>query len=523
MDYSLETVWRAAMKAPRKDPYSQLREISKGIAIFGSIQGLLEWDQETHMPPGAVDIRSQQLEQISSFVHKQKTSRKFVSTLEKLIDLKTGEIFDGTLSEPQIAALREWRRDYLKEARLPTHFVKTLAKTTSNSLHAWTKAREENAFSAFAPHLQKMVALARKKADLLGFAQHPYDTLLDWYEPDVTVAEITPLFARLKIALTSLLKEISCRPPIPNAFLQEYFAPAKQLHFGQILLKAMGVKETISRLDQSSHPFCLGLHPTDTRLTTRIHPELLMGNIFAVIHEGGHALYNIGMAEKEFGTPLCQPSSVGIDESQSRWWETRIARSLAFWRHFFPILQHTFPEQLGGVFLDDFCSAINTVKPSLIRVEADEVTYSLHIIIRFEIEKALLDGSLAVQEIPEAWNEKMRSYLGITPSSDTEGCLQDIHWAFGLIGYFPTYTLGNIYAAQFFKVFEKQHPDWNEKVAKGELDFIREWLGAHIHQYGRQFTPQQLVLRVTGERLNEQPYIDYLENKYKALYRIPSK
>jgi carboxypeptidase Taq len=508
------------MASRKKDPYAQLWEISKTTAVFESIHGLLGWDQETYMPEGAAGIRSQELEQISSLIHKQRTSPKFVKALGKLIDLKTGEIFDAELSEVQRAALHEWRRDYLKAAKLPVSFVKTLAKESSSSLHAWIKAREKNAFDEFAPHLQKMVTLSRKKADLLGFAEHPYDPLLDWHEPDMTTAAITPLFNRLKIALTSLLKEISFAPQIPSAFLEAHFPPSKQLHFGHLLLKAMHVDEKISRLDESAHPFCSGLHPTDTRLTTRIHPDNLMSNIFSVMHEGGHALYNIGLPTEQFGTPLCQSSSLGMDESQSRFWETRIARTLSFWKHFFPMLQHTFPEQLSGVYLDDFYRAINVVKPSLIRVEADEVTYSLHVIIRFEIEKALIEGTLAVKDLPEAWNEKMRTYLGITPSSDKDGCLQDIHWAYGLFGYFPTYTLGNIYAAQFFNVFEKEHPDWKERTARGELEFVRAWLRMHIHQYGRRFTPQELVQRVTGERLNEQPYVSYLENKYKALYHI---
>lgn len=505
-----------------KDPYHQLCQLSKEIAILSSTNGLLEWDQETYMPQSAIALRTEQLELIASLIHQRKISSKFSKTLEKLIDLESGEVLVDALSDVQLATLREWRRNYLQAVKLPTSFVRKFSKMTSEALHQWPIAKSNNDFAAFAPHLEKVVSLCRQKADILGFQEHPYDALLDLFEPGMKTSYLTPLFGRLKIALTSLVKRIGTCPPVENRFLYGHFPAHTQLHFVHQLLEAMGFDRKTSRLDQSSHPFCVGFHPDETRMTTKVHPEYLMSNIFSVIHEGGHGLYNMGLPKELFGTPLCEHSSLGIDESQSRLWETRIGRSFPFWEHFYPLLQKQFPEQLGGIYLNEFYRAINIVKPTFIRTESDEVTYSLHIMIRFEIEKALIEGSLKVKDIPEVWNEKMREYLGITPRTNTEGCLQDIHWAMGGIGYFPTYTLGNLYASQFFLKFEQDHPDWKEQVQKGHFFFIREWLKDKIHRHGRQYPPEELVIRITGKPLNEKPFIDYLENKYQSLYHIKS-
>lgn len=309
-------------------------------------------------------------------------------------------------------------------------------------------------------------------------------------------------------------QKIGKRPLSPPPLFFQSCDPNKQLKFGHDILHAMGFDKKSSRLDESVHPFCCGLHPKDVRMTTRLESDSLMSNIFSVLHEGGHALYNQGLPESEFGSPLGEQISLGIDESQSRWWETLIGHSLPFWTHFYPRLQKLFPDNLGAVSLDDFYRAINRVHPSFIRVDADEVTYSLHIILRFELEKALIEGSLPVKEVPDAWNAKMKEYLGITPHTLSEGCLQDIHWSSGGIGYFPTYTLGNLYAAQFFTAFEKAHPRWKEQLAHGELGFIAAWLKENIHRHGREFTSTELVERVTKLPLSEAPFINYLTTKY---------
>jgi carboxypeptidase Taq len=496
-----------------KSRYEKLHELSKNIALLSSVSNLLEWDQETFMPSAAISVRPLQLSLMASLLHKEKTSRKFSKALTDLIDLDSGQTRDPNLTSKQAAALREWRRDYLKMAKITPAFVKTFAKTTAQALSIWADAKQQKKFRKYAPVLEKIVTLSRKKADLLGFKEHPYDALLDLYEPEMTTSYIEPLFGRIKNSLLPLIEKAK-EKNIRDDFLYGNFDANKQMEFGQLLLKSMGFDPSTSRLDQSVHPFCTGLHPKDTRMTTGIKPSSLMFNIGAVIHEGGHGLYNSGLKEDYFGSPLGEQISLGIDESQSRWWETLIGQSKPFWHYFFPLLQQKFPETLATVSLDDFYHAVNKVMPSFIRIEADEVTYSMHIIVRFEIEKALIEGSLKVKELPDAWNAKMQEYLGITPSNDSEGCMQDIHWAMGGIGYFPTYTLGNLYACQFFTVFEKKFPDWKEKVARGDLSFIREWLRENIHQYGREFTAKELVVRITGEPLSEKAFVRHLESKY---------
>lgn len=503
--------------------YDKLLSLSKTIRLMNAVEGLLDWDQETYMPKEAIEIRALQSELLASLVHRQKTSKAFAKALTTLIDLETGEINNDRLIPAQIAALREWRRDFLKDSKLPNAFVKQFAKLTSTACHVWKTAKEHNDFKTFAPHLEKIVHLSRKKADILGFKDHPYDALLDQFEPDMKSSTLTPLFNKLKLSLTQLIKDINVKTPFPEDFLYRHCPKHKQLDFSHKILHKMGFHPSISRLDTSAHPFCNGLYPKDTRMTTKVHPENIMFCIGAVLHEGGHGLYNMNLNVEHFGSPLCQQVSLGIDESQSRWWETLIGQSLFFWQHFFPLLQEEFPEQFGGVLLEDFYRAINAVKPGFIRIEADEVTYSLHIIVRFELEKALIEGSLKVKEIPDAWNAKMREFLGIHPEFDGQGCLQDIHWSLGYIGYFPTYTLGNLYSVQFFTAFEKAHPSWKEHLSKGRLDFIRDWLKENIHQYGRQYTPDELCRRITGKDLSEEPYVNYLRKKYNTLYHLEER
>ncbi len=500
--------------------YDKLLTLSKAITLMSSVEGLLDWDQETYMPKDAIEIRSLQIELLASLVHRQRTSKAFAKALSALIDIETGEVNDDRLTSAQIAALREWRRDFQKAVKLPNVFVKQFAKTISTACHVWKTAKEHNDFKAFAPHLEKVVSLSRKKADILGFKEHPYDALLDLYEPEMKASILTPLFSKLKLPLTQLLKDINVKTPFFEDFLYRHCPRHKQLEFSHKILHKMGFHPSTSRLDTSAHPFCNGLHPKDTRMTTKVHPENIMSCIGAVLHEGGHGLYNMNLNLEHYGSPLCQQVSLGIDESQSRWWETLIGQSYFFWQYFFPLLQEEFPEQFGGIPLEDFHRAINAVKPGFIRIEADEVTYNLHIIVRFELEKALIEGSLKVKDIPDAWNDKMREYLGVSPEFDGQGCLQDIHWSLGFIGYFPTYTLGNLYSVQFFTTFEKVHPNWKEHISQGSLDFIRDWLKENIHKYGRQYTPSELCQKVTGKSLSEEPYVHYLKKKYSALYHL---
>lgn len=495
--------------------YTKLLELSKKNTTLTTILNLLDWDQETYMPQGAIELRAAQSEAMATVVHKAKTSASFAKLLGSLIDLETGVCLDKDLTAAQKAALREWRRDFLMARKLPNGFVKTFAQTTSKAIHEWVQAKEKNSFSHFAPHLEKVVSLCRKKAELLGYEEHPYDALLDLFEPGMRTSTLIALFDRLKKPLKELVERP--RKEMNRDFLFQSFDKEKQFKFGEQILEVMGFDRQTSRLDHAPHPFCSGLHPKDIRMTTKVHEKYFPACLYAVMHEAGHGLYHAGLKEENFGSPLGESVSLGIDESQSRWWETRIGHGLPFCHYLLPLLQKEFPQQLENVGVEHFYRAINWVKPSFIRIEADEVTYSLHIIVRFEIEKALIEGSLRVKDLPEAWNAKMQQYLGICPPTDAEGCLQDIHWSMGGIGYFPTYALGNLYGAQFFTVFEKNHPQWKEKVSQGDLEFITKWLRENIHQYGRQYAPEELVKQVTGSPLSEKAFVDYLHAKYGDL------
>lgn len=503
----------------KKTPYDQLVEFSREIATWGSVSCILEWDQETYMPKDAIELRSAQNSLVTSHTHKLKVSAKYTKLLKALINIETAEILDPALDAPKQAAVKIWRRDYLKSIRIPQSYIKTFVTTTTKACSAWADARKTSHFKTFAPHLEKIVKLNQKRAAYLGFKDSPYDALLDLYEPDCTAQKLTPLFNALKAGLKTLLHKITAATPPDRSFLKQPFDTKAQFEFGKQLLAAMGFSHDASRLDISSHPFCTSIYPHDIRMTTRLFENDAMSNIYSILHEGGHGLYGKNLPLEAFGTPLGEQVSLGIDESQSRFWETRIGRSLPFWTHFLPKLQTTFP-QLSTITLDQFFPAINLVEPSFIRVEADEVTYSLHIILRFEIEKMLIEGNLKVKDLPAVWNQKMEELFGITPSSDTVGCLQDIHWSMGSMGYFPTYALGNLYAAQFFEKFAHDHPDWETKVAQGNLLFISEWLKTHIHRYGRQYTPEELVMKVTGKPLSEKPYLDYLNKKFQSIYKF---
>lgn len=499
-----------------KKNYQKIFELSKHSRTLQGIVHLLDWDQETYMPPGAQEIRAEQLKVMAGLIHREKTSKKFARSLSALIDLKSGEILAKELSFQQQAALKEWRRDYLHDTALPAKFVEEFAKTTSEAINIWRKAKEKNDFSLFAPFLKKIVSLSKKKADFIGYADHPYDALLDQFEPDMKTKEVDALFSHLRKELTPLIKKLTLHE-IDNRFLFGKWDREKQIAFSWKILEAMGYDLKSGRLDFSTHPFSSSSHPTDSRITTRIHPDSLMSNIFVILHEGGHALYEMGLPQELYGSPLCESRSMGVHESQSRWWETRIGLSKPFWQYYFPILKDTFKGQLEPISFNSFYQAINKVKPSYIRVEADEVTYPLHVILRFELEKSLIEGSLKVEEIPDAWNAKMEESLGIIPQTPSQGCLQDIHWSMGAFGYFPTYTLGNLYAAHLFEAFAAQHPDWEQKVAAGQLDFIKLWLHENIYLHGRRYSTPQLLENATKKQFSAEPYLNYLKNKYQRL------
>ena len=499
--------------------YKDLTDFSTKIHLYNSILNLLHWDQETYMPPGGLNMRGRQIAELSTFIHEERTGRKFKNYLSKLVHLTSGKPRIKGLSKEQLAACREWLNQFDKLRRLPPSFVKEFAQVTSEASQIWAIAKKSNDFNLFAPFLSKIIDLNRKKADILGFEEHPYDALLEGYEPCMTTVRVEKIFNGLEKELKGLLKKIQAAHPIDDQFLRRKVDPEKQLAISQLLVSKLPVEKSYTRLDLSSHPFSMALHPHDSRITTRFLPHAFMSNIFSILHETGHSLYEMGLPVEHWGTPLAEFISLSIHESQSRLWETIIGRGLPFWKSFYPSLQKELPF-LKKFPLDRFYRAINTVAPSFIRVEADEVTYGLHIILRFRIEKQLISGNLQVRDLPSAWNHEMQNLLGITPPNDAMGCLQDIHWSLGDFGYFPTYALGNLFAAQFFKAFSKEHPDWEKQIAEGEFGLIRKWLTHNIHRFGRMYNAEQLVKKVTGSPLNETAYCSYLKNKYSEIYRF---
>lgn len=499
-----------------QNEYQKLLAISKKIRNLEGIAYLLDWDQETYMPSAAYLIRAEQIELVQSLIHKELTGGNFCKLLSKFVELESGKIKIHDFSLQQKACVREWRRKFLLASALPNSFVKDFAHTTSEAIVIWRKARQHNDFSLFAPYLEKIVELSRRKADYFGYKEHPYDALLDVFEPDTYSKHLALLFSQLKASILDLLKRILSGPSVDDSCLHGRFDANKQLEFGRTLLSHMGYDLEKGRLDISTHPFSTSIGPFDHRVTTRIHSSSIFDCISAVLHEGGHSLYEMGLVPEYYGSPIGEAISTGFHESQSRFWETFIGQSKPFWKYFFPLLIKVFP-QLKETSLDSFYKAVNKVSPSFIRIESDEVTYSLHIILRFEIERRLIEGSLSVKDIPEVWGNYMKEMLNIVPSTDNEGCLQDIHWATGSFGYFPTYALGNLYAAQFFVAFKDSNPDWESRIESGDLLFIRNWLKENIHKYGCTYRANEMVKRVTGKELTVQPYISYLNEKYEIL------
>ena len=489
--------------------FEKVWEQGKRIARFEGVLRLIEWDQETYMPKGAAQSRGDQIELLASTIHKERTDPHFVENLNKL---------DPKKLEPwQKAAVREWKEDVRKALALPNDFVKAFAKLTSESMVVWTEARKESDFKKFQPYLTKVFKMCREQADFLGYEESPYDALMDLYEPGMKASTIGPLFEKLGRSISLLLKKI---PEVDNRCLSQTVSEERQLAFGTKLLKAMGYDLNHGRLDLSTHPFSTSMHPTDSRVTTRITEHSYFDSLSAVLHEGGHGLYELQLDPEYYGTPIGESRSLGIHESQSRTWETFVGQSRSFWQHFFPLLQKSF--KLEHTDLDTFYAAINRVKPSFIRVEADEVTYCLHVILRFQLEQALIEGKMEVKDLPEAWNAKMKELLGVVPPTDKEGCLQDIHWSMGAVGYFPTYALGTVYAAQFFEALVEDFPDWEKRLARGELLFIRDWQKEKIHMWGRMYSSEELVKRVTGKKLEVKPYLNYLKQKYSEASQIAS-
>lgn len=494
------------------------------IQRINSAASVLSWDQETYMPAGGGAARAEQIAVLQGLAHERLVSQDVESLLSQWVDPATGHAADTAgeaWDEPSRSLLREVWRDFSRAQKLPSDFVVKLSRECSLAQQVWVEAKENNKFSKFLPNLRTVLELKREEAHYLGYEGSPYNTLLDVYEPGATIAGLQPVFAALKARLVPLLQRIrQSRVQIHDDILHHSYDHARQLEFGRLVLTAMGYDFERGRLDLSAHPFTTSFHPTDVRVTTRVHEHELQSCLFSCIHEGGHGLYDQGLDQQYFGTPLGDSVSLGIHESQSRLWENCVGRSRPFWRFFYPVLQQIFHDQLHGVTMEQLYAAINRVQPSLIRVEADELTYNLHIMLRFEIEQGLIEGKTQPEDLPTIWNRKMEEYLGIVPPTDSEGVLQDVHWSFGAFGYFPTYTLGNLYSVQFFEQAKREIPHLEEEIAAGQLMGLRRWLEQKIHRWGRMFTPAHLAERVTGSTINPEPFLQYVEKKYGELYQL---
>lgn len=498
--------------------YQNLVKKLEEIAHLNGAMSTLGWDQEVMMPPGASEARAKQIGALAGVIHERMTDPGLGDCLNEL----KNENLDSW-SEVERCNIREAQRSYELETKVPTQLVQELAELSSRGHGIWVAARQDNKFSDFAPVIKRFLELKKEWAQCVWPNLKPYDANIDLFERGTTMEMITPIFERLKAELIPLIHTIQSHSYQPDtSFLKGKFALDKQEALARKISLDMGFNLAQGRMDVSVHPFCGGSHPTDVRITTRYNEGNFIESLYGVIHETGHALYEQGRPLAMGDLPASESLTMGIHESQSLFWERMIGQSRPFCTHYFAMIRATFPGNLQSVNIDSFFRAINTCKPDFIRVEADEVTYPLHIILRYEIEKGLFDGSMRVDDLPHIWNELMLKYLGIQPPTDAVGVLQDSHWSGGAFGYFPSYTLGAIYACQFYKTLLSEQPDTERNVAEGNFVPIKNWLNEKIHRQGRLYTPQQLVQRVTGEDLNPDYFVDYLKNKYREIYNLTS-
>jgi carboxypeptidase Taq len=498
----------------------RLKELDSEMQTLKGINALVEWDHHVYMPERGVHARSEHSALLASLVHKRETDPEIGELLDKLGASDSNPMGSESLADADRRLLRVVHRDFHQQTRIPAELVAEQARVTSIAQSVWAEARSKSDFALFQPHLEKIVDINLRVADALGYEETPYDALLDQFEPGIKTAQVARVFKELREALVPLVRDIKARPKIDNSVLLKSYAAEKQEAFGRKVLEKMHFDPKRGRLDVSVHPFTVPISGDDVRITTRYQEDWMPTALFGIIHEAGHALYELGFNRDYFGTRLAGATSLGIHESMSRFWENVVGRSRPFWSHFFPVLKEIFPDQLSGVDLEPFYKAVNTVEPTHIRVEADEVTYSLHVILRFELERMLIERKLKVSELPEAWREQSKDLLGIVPESDRDGVLQDIHWSGGMIGYFPTYALGNVYGLQFVSAMRKAIPDMDTKIRHGELLPIKEWLDKNVHSPGQSKTPAELCMDITGEPMQAKYFIEYLTTKYKDVYDL---
>jgi carboxypeptidase Taq len=487
--------------------YSQVINEARRIRTCETILDLLTWDQETMMPDAACEHRADQKVLLAGIIHEMKSSPRYFEALDRLLPYSNNETDEAVI-------IKKLHRDIAKARKLPTAFVQKLSRATSEAFDVWQKAKHQNQFSLFEPHLKTLVDLMREKAEYLGYAHHPLDALLDDYEPDATTEQIATLFSSLKTKLRLLLSDVQKSPMYGKKRTNFPSTHEEQMNICRQVISFIGFDWKRGRLDTSEHPFSTAFHPTDSRITIRRTCNDILDQMMSALHETGHGLYEMGLNRQHFGTPLAEPASLSIHESQSRLWETVIGRSKIFTPHLFSILSAFYKEKLPFASDTELYTELNRVTCSLIRTKADEVTYPFHVILRFEIEKELMEGALQVQDIPHRWNAAMKEALGVTPASDAEGCLQDVHWSLGSFGYFPTYTLGSLYSVCFFQAMGQSLPNRDELIAKGLFAPIHSWLYENVWRHGRRFSSRELVTRALGRPPTEDDYIGYLRSKY---------
>lgn len=494
-----------------KNLYEEYKAKMQKIADVKYGAAVLQWDQETYLPENGADRRGAQISTLTEIAHQLFTDEKTGILLNQLIDKED-------LSENEKSNIKLSLEDYSRNKKLSSDFVRKMSEAIHKGYHNWARAKKENSFEIFENSLSEIVDFKKQEADLLGYQHHPYNALMNDYDKGLTVQITDVIFDNLKPELIKLLDKIKNKPQPNNDFLYKKYDKTKQWNFGIELLKQIGFDFNSGRQDISLHPFTTNFNSRDVRVTTRIDEQYLGNMTWSCLHEGGHALYEQGLPDNEYGLPLSEYCSLSIHESQSRLWENAIGRGSNFWQHNFSLLKAFFPKQLSEIDVDTFYKGINKVTPSLIRTEADEITYHFHVIIRYEIEKLLIEGSLKTKDIPAYWNEMYKKYLGVVVPDDATGCLQDIHWSHGSFGYFATYSLGSLYASQFYATINQQIPDVEESVRQGNTAPILKWLRSNIHQYGRKYNSEELCKKITGETLNTKHFITYATKKLDTIY-----
>jgi carboxypeptidase Taq len=489
--------------------YAELVRLAREKSVMASTLGLMQWDAEIVMPREGVKHRGDQMALIAGLVHDRGTDPR----IGELLSSVEGTPLASDPESVEAVNVRELRRDFDRETKLPRKLVEELSRVSAHAHQAWAEARDKDEFKLFEPWLEKTFALAREKADAMGYEGVRYDALLEDYEPGMTTAQLSDLFGRLGPQLIPIVDALRDSGTMQQTN-EKHFPVDRQREFSERVAAIVGFNLQSGRFDLGPHPFCTHIGPGDVRIASRFQAGNFENGFLGVMHETGHALYEQGLDPQHYGTPMGEAVSLGIHESQSRMWENLVARTHGFWLHFYPQLQDEFKDELEHVSLELFRKSINRVAPGFIRVEADEVTYNLHVLIRFELERALLDGDLAAGDLPGAWGEKYQRYLNITPENDRVGCLQDIHWSEGLIGYFPTYTLGNVYAAQLFETAERTVGPLEESFAAGEFGALRTWLGENVHRHGRRYAAPKLIEKVTGNAPDPAAMVASLLHRY---------